>query len=119
MKFSELINELAGLIKTMTRPNPRQTWGELIRDLVNHYELWGVCFIWRVPASGDRTAESYAIDPRLAYPQPPDKDHPEGWWRISSGGIPGRGVVVPAEQMMTAKGPVPPREIGQKFPVWE
>lgn len=104
--------------KLVCRPNPTDTFGELVAKLVLQNRLTGVGPLWAVPNAQHKPVELWPLKTALAYPlYQMSRQYPNGAWRITpqsggmwSAGLPyglGVGAVLPGEEVERFMDPHP------------
>jgi phage portal protein BeeE len=107
------------LHELLARPNPQDTFGDLMANWNLHMDLYGSSLTWMAPNKLGRPMELYPVPVPLAVPQPAvNPEYPHGYYRIqpvypygpfSSHPTPNSavGAPIPAEWMIRIKYPHP------------
>lgn len=111
--------EAERLIRVLEKPNPEDSFGDLMYQWNLQMNLTGMSLTWMVPNKLGEPFELYPIPTSIAIPQPAvNPDYPDGYYRIqpvypygpfSSYPTPNSavGAAVPAQWMMRCKFPHP------------
>lgn len=71
------------LVKLLERPNPQDSFGDLMFRWGQQTDLTGMALTWMVPNKLGTPMELYPIPTAIAIPQPAvNPDYPDGYWRI-------------------------------------
>lgn len=82
--MNNLIETLQGLVKEtkLDRPNAKQTWMDLGRQLNDDLFIYGTCLVWKGPGIVGSVREVFRIDPCNVVPQPATPEFPDGCYRV-------------------------------------
>jgi hypothetical protein len=106
------------LCKVLARPNPNETFGELVAKVVLQNRLTGVGPVWAVPNRAGKPVELYALRTPHLYPAfQHAREYPAGAWRVTpqyrsgwSGYLPqavAGGAILPGEEVRRFLDPHP------------
>lgn len=71
------------LVKLMERPNPQDSFGDMMYRWCQQLRLTGTALTWMLPNMFHEPMELYVIPTALAIPQPAvNPDYPDGYYRI-------------------------------------